>query len=559
MELKEYFTPLLRWWWLIVVATVVAAGSSFLAARQQPDIYRARSTLMIGRAIDNPNPSGAEFWLTQQLAQTYAEIAVRDPVRHAAMERLGLDWLPEYSVQAIQNTQLVEISVTDTSPERAQAVSNELSRQLILQSPTDPEQDEQSRQLFVSSQLDNLEGNINATEEEILAKQSDLAAVFGARQISDLQTEIRALQTKLTSLQSNYANLLANTRRGAINTLAIIEPATLPSTPIGPGASTTIIVAAAIGFSLAAAAAYLLEFLDDSIETPDQISKAVNLPTLAGIARIHEDDDGTKLVALSQPRSPMSEAYRVLRTGIQFAAVDAPEQTRIMVTSAYPAEGKSLTVANLAVVMAQAGHNVLVIDADLRRPSQHELFQLSQNRGLTSLLLEFNVTGSEEEAMSSLERVVQHSAVEGLHLLASGPIPPNPSELLGSAKMARSFVTLATHYDYIIVDSPPVLAVTDAVILSTRTDGVLLVVDAGRTRQGQLKQAVEHLLAGNANLLGVVLNRLTSRGDGYHTYYYYRHSYYSGDDDEPDGDGTPSNGKGLSPWRRLRRSKVVQE
>jgi non-specific protein-tyrosine kinase len=557
MELKEYTAPLRKWWWLIVAAGLVASLSSFYAASQQPNLYRARTTLMIGRAIDNPNPTGTEFWLTQQLAQTYAEIATREPVRRATKDALGLDWLPESSVRALPDTQLLEISVTDTNPERAQAVANELARQLILQSPTNIEQDDQSRNDFINAQLDSLEANITDTETEIASLQDELAAVFSARQIADTQTQISALQAKLNTLQSNYSNLLANTRQGAINTLNIIEPATV--IPIGLNKWTTVLVATAIGIALAVGAAYLLEFLDDTISTQEEIQRVTGLPTLAGIARIDEDDAGDKLIALSQPRSPVSEAYRVLRTGIHFSSVDNPERAALMITSASPSEGKSLTVANLAIVMAQAGHNVLIVDADLRRPVQHKLFGLSQNRGITSFLLEFNLAGTDEEMLESMKKMIQPASVDGLHVLPSGPIPPNPSELLGSTKMEIALATLAAHYDFVLVDSPPVLAVTDAVVLSQRSDGVVIVADAGTTRTGQLKQAVERLQSTNAHLLGVVLNRLTPRSDGYYTYYYYRQSYYMDDSAEQDDDKSSNNGGGNGKWRRRRSRKVAQE
>jgi non-specific protein-tyrosine kinase len=515
---------------------------------------------MIGQAIDNPNPTGTEFWLTQQLARTYAEIANRQPVRDATMEALGLSWLPEINVRALPDTQLIEIAVNDTSPQRGQAVANQLAHQLILQSPTSSDElEEQSRQSFIREQLDGLEDKIEETQEEINLKQGEQASAIGARQLADLQNQISALQTKLTTLQSNYANLLSNSRQGAINTLNIIEPASLPTVPTGPGAMTTVLVAAAIGFTMATGAAYLLEYLDDSVVSPDDVTKLTGLPTLAGIARIEEDEEDGRLVTLSQPRSPTSEAYRVLRTGIQFSAVDNPDKVAIMITSANPSEGKSLTVANLSIVMAQAGHNVLVIDADLRRPVQDKIFRLPQQGGLTNLLLEVDLAASLDKTLDSLKRAIQPTSVEGLHVLTSGPIPPNPSELLGSTKMEQALETMTEQYDYIILDSPPVLAVTDATILSQRSDGVLLVADAGTTRRGPLKQAVDQLLASNAYVMGVILNKLKPRSDGYYSYYYYRHSYYIDESEDEAKEKQSQNGKRNVGWRRKKRSLRATE
>ena len=227
MELKDYLRPLRKWWWLLLLSTLIAAVFSFLAVSRQPPIYQTRVTLMVGRAIDNPNPTGSDFWLTQQLANTYADIAKRDPVRQATMDALGLTWLPEYTVRVVPNTQLIEIAVTDTDPVRAQAVANELANQLIQQSPTSGGPEQQQRQAFIEQQLNELEKGIEETKAQIDSKQEELANMFSARQIADAKNQIQALQDKLNTLQANYASLLANTEKGAINTLTIIEPAAL--------------------------------------------------------------------------------------------------------------------------------------------------------------------------------------------------------------------------------------------------------------------------------------------------------------------------------------------
>ena len=527
MNINDYLRPPRKWWWLLLAATLVAMLSSFLAVRRQPAIYQSRTTLMIGRTIDDPNPTGAEFYLSQQLAQTYADIAQREPVRTGAMAALGMSWLPEYAARAVPNTQLIEMAVTDTNPERARAVANELGNQLIRISPTGTRLEDQERQTFISEQLDNLESQIEGTQAEIQAKQDELGELFSARQIADTQSQIAALQAKLATLQVNYASLLANTRQGAINTLAVIEPATLPALPVGPNRLLTIATAAAIGFVLAAGAAYLLEYLDDTVKTPEDIKQLVDLPTLAGIAQIKADDPDRGLITVTQPRSPVSEAFRVLRTGIQFATVDAPSHC-LLVTSANPTEGKSLTAANLAVVMAQAGYRVLLADADLRRPAQHTIFSLPQENGLTNLLLLPEVGEDTPEARAMFDAVLQPGGESGLWLLPSGPTPPNPSELLGSGKMRGVLARLLTRFDVIIFDSPPSLAVTDALVLSRLVDATLLVVDAGTTRRGHLKQAVEKLRAANVRLVGVTLNRLTPRSDAYNVYYA-RQSYYHED------------------------------
>jgi capsular exopolysaccharide synthesis family protein len=204
----------------------------------------------------------------------------------------------------------------------------------------------------------------------------------------------------------------------------------------------------------------------------------------------------------------------MLRTNLQFSTVDRPFKT-LLITSANPTEGKSTTLANLAVVMAQAGLSVIAVDSDLRRPLLHKIFRLPNAEGLTNALLHSN---PEPDAY------LQATDVENLQVLTTGPLPPNPAELLGSERMKGLVAHLKGKADILLFDSPPSLAVADAAILAAQLDGVLLVVDAGSTRRELVTRAVEGLNKIGANLLGVALNRLSSRGGGY--YYYYYH-YYS--------------------------------
>jgi protein-tyrosine kinase len=233
------------------------------------------------------------------------------------------------------------------------------------------------------------------------------------------------------------------------------------------------------------------------------------------------------LITVKHPKSPISEAYRVLRTNLQFSSLDQPLRT-LVVTSPNPVEGKSTTVANLGVVMAQAGKSVIVVDADLRRPVLHRIFQLNNDRGLTDVLL---------SAEPLLDGHLQATGVENLRLLNTGPLPPNPSELLGSQRMARLIEQLKAEADVVLFDSPPSLAVTDASVLATQTDGVLIVADAGRTRRNLARESVERFQQVGAKTLGVVLNRLKAGRGG--SYYYYNYYY---------GDGKKRRRRGLRRW-----------
>jgi non-specific protein-tyrosine kinase len=203
----------------------------------------------------------------------------------------------------------------------------------------------------------------------------------------------------------------------------------------------------------------------------------------------------TALIALRDPRSPAAEAYRTLRTNIQFSSLDQQLRT-LLITSAGPDEGKSTTVANLAVIMAQAEQRIILVDCDLRRPSLHTLFGLTNEHGLTSVILE------QGEAPLPL----QPTEVPGLNLLASGPMPPRPADLLGSKRMEGLIERLTAEADMVLFDTPPVTAVTDAAVLATRLDGVLLVLQAGHTRRDRAREARRLLEKVKANMIGVVLN-----------------------------------------------------
>jgi len=517
MELREYASILWKWAWLIVLATAVAGVSSWLAVKDQPAIYQTSSTLMIGQAIESADPSYQDFYTSERLAQTYSELIKREPILRATAAALGFEeqWRSlrgQVAVSLIPGTQLMEIRVTDTDPERAKLVSDQLARQLMAVVDSARPQDANRR--FIEQQAASFPPKIEAAQAEIQSLEAELAQAFSARQIQDIQSRINTLEGQIANWQSTFAQyqlILGNT---GTNVLTVIEEAAVPTTPVGPQWMMQVLLAAAIGGILAVGAAFLIEYLDDTIKTPDDVEKAMHLTTLVGISRIPGEKPADKLITIKHPKSPISEAYRVLRTNLQFSSLDHPLRT-LVVTSPNPVEGKSTTVANLGVVMAQSGKRVVLVDADLRRPVQHRIFQLDNERGLTDALL------SEEPV---LDGHLQSTDVENLQVLTTGPLPPNPSELLGSQRMARLIERLKDQADVILFDSPPSLAVTDASVLGTQADGVVLVADAGRTRRSMAGESVERFQQVGANVLGVVLNRLKAGRGGY--YYYYYHYYY---------------------------------
>lgn len=219
----------------------------------------------------------------------------------------------------------------------------------------------------------------------------------------------------------------------------------------------------------------------------------------------------TRLISLLDPKSPVVEAYRTLRTNLQYANADGSLR-RILVTSPGPGEGKSTTAANLAVILAQSGKRVVAVSADLRKPTLHQYFDLGNNRGVTNVLV----------GQANMEDCLQETVIENLSLLASGPTPPNPAELLGSAKMKSLLEALQERADVVVYDAPPVVAVTDAAVLAPLMDGVLLVLNVGTVPRELAIRTREQLEKVGARILGVVLNRVSPKsGYGYYYYYYY--------------------------------------
>lgn len=517
MELRKNLAVMRRWWWLILLGVVLAGGGGYAASRSMPLVYETKTTLMVGRFIESTNPSTSEMNTSQQLAQSYAEMVRRGPVLQATVGTLGQDmnWTAlrgKVSTNLVPGTQLLEIHVRDSDPQRAKTLADELARQLILHSPTTPEKEQEWYREFVKTQLTDLQTKISETQQQVQDLRAALDIETTAEGIRSRQEEIDALQSKLNVWQANYVSLLDFVRGGSVNYLTIIEPAIRPTKPVGPQTEMNTLMAAALGLILAVAGAFFLEYLDDTVKTAEDAWRVLDLPTLGAIARISSIKESQEhVVTARHPRSPITEAYRVLRTNIQFSGLTNSSAT-LLVTSAAPGEGKTTTAANLAVIMAQAGKQVILIDSDLRRPAMHRFFGLPNSLGLTNLLVE----------EPDLEATLAKTEVDGLRVLTSGPLPPNPTELLSSPQMAALIQQLKARADVVILDSPPALAVADASVLATQVGATLMVIEAGHTRSEVCRQSKEILERVGGKLLGVALNKLSRRrAAGYYCYYYY--------------------------------------
>ncbi len=534
MDLQLYLAPIRKWWWLVLAAAVVGLLASALILSQRPPTYQARAALMIGRTVFDPNPTSAQLGLGERLADTYAALARRDPVQNATMAALGLTELPEYETRPIPEAQLVEILVIDTSPQRAQAVANEIANQVIQLSPTGPLAAQEGRQLFINEQLNFLQASILEVQDEMTAQQDGLVGLTSAVEIARAQDSLTALQAKLTALQSNYATLLANSEGGAVNYLTLIEPAALPVRPLGPGNLLLALLAGLAGAVLGCSTAYLLEYMDTSLKTPEEAVRLLRLPIIGMIGEIKSPGraagkPGSPIVsARGQPA--VMEALRVLWTNLEFASVDRPLRT-LLVASPGPEEGKTTIAVNLASAMAQAGRKVALVDADLRRPAVHSSLDVPAHPGLTDVFL-----GRKEMA-----EIITRRNDGKLLILPAGTPPPNPTELLSSRRMDEILTEVRALADILVIDAPP-FGLADASVLASKADGVIVVVRPGYTSRNGARAMQAQLERAGASVLGMVLNRASrSHVESLGGYGDYLRDLGGGDQGGKDA-GTPASG-----------------
>lgn len=509
MDIRFIRRLLRSWWWLIVVGAVSAATISYYVTKATPNTYLARTTLLVGSFGKGVEVTDNDVSTAQTLADVYAALALREPVLSSALNEIGLsDWNWELlrdraSVRVPSGSSLIELSIVDTDPQRAQVFAQAIALQIIRQSAVNPGETVRTRE-FTLAQLADLQTKIEAAQTQVRSLDDEVTRATSARDIADRRSRIAALQAQIGAWQDTYAALQRNLLDASPNNIQVIEPAALPTTPIGPRLWNNVAAAGLIGILVALAAAFALEWIDDTIKSTEDARSTLGISVLGSIAR-HKHPNPTEVTGRRQHH--LSEAFRVLRTNVQFSSTGAPLQS-LLITSTRPKEGKSTTAANLAVVLAQTGRRTLLIDADLRRPTQHDIFKLSNVRGFSTLFLE-NAGGIED---------VAHTVMNGLNVLTSGPTPHNPAELLDSARMSSIMTQCRSSFDFVVVDAPPMLSVADASILAARMDGVLMVVDAGYTRRGQAVRARDAIRATGARLLGVVVNRV--RRDDPDDYYY---------------------------------------
>lgn len=334
-------------------------------------------------------------------------------------------------------------------------------------------------------------------------------------QLDQLQTTLNLYQQIYISSINSLENIRLMRAQNMPNVVQI-APAVVPAAPISPKPLQTALLVAAVGLLLSAGIAFLIEYLDDTIKNPDDVKNLLNLPVIGLVAEVKQKGgkNGTEKIGTfvaSQPRSPVSEAFRALRTNLEFSSLDQPLRT-ILVTSSDASEGKSTVASNLAVILSQGKRKVLLLDCDLRRPSIHKQFGISNRLGLSDLI----------RSQLDLPSVIQTTASSSnLSIITSGSLPPNPAEFLASERFNSILQNLSSQFDMVVMDTPP-MVVADVQILSSRVDGILFVIQPGVSHTGVVRTAMEDLSRINARVLGVVLNRIPrNRAQYYGGYRYY--------------------------------------
>jgi capsular exopolysaccharide synthesis family protein len=423
---------------------------------------------------------------------------------------------------------------------RLQEEAQKIASSSMVHDPLMIAQDLTVKILEAETQIKGLRAKITALQNIVKDYDTQLSRL--PSQSLDLARLTRELEVdqETYNLMTKKLEETRITEASQEENIRILDLAILPDSPIKPKKKLNLMLGALIGLGLGIGLTFLIEYFDDSIKNPEELEK-IGFPILATIPEIstkeviqnavstngESEDIGearqieTRLVTHFDPKSPVSEAYRTLRTNIQFKNKKTKQHT-ILVTSAAPKEGKSTTVANLAITMAQMGNETVLIDGDLRRPVIHSIFNMKKEHGLTNYLI----------GNSTHKEIIRPTFVEHLAVIPSGPLPPNPSELLGSDEMKKLLEELKKKFEVILFDSPPVIAVTDASILSTLVDGIVLVIKAHQTHREAIKRAKSLLDTAEARIFGSLLNGVNiekTYGTNYYYYYYHYYQYYGHD------------------------------
>jgi tyrosine-protein kinase len=529
LDLRDYLRVLQRRKGTIALTALIVVGVALSYSFLQTSVYEGTAEVLVrpptSESIVNPNADRALAGADAQRAiDTEIKVLQSRTVEDAVRKKLGR--VPVMSASAAGETDVIAVSARSTNAKQAARDANVYARTYL----------EVRRQKSVDDFL--------SAGKEVQAKVNDLQRQLDTLAVTPGATpNLDAQRNSLEQQQAYYRQQLDQLQVSAQISQSgggqVVSEAVTPGSPVEPKPRRNAALALALGLLLGVGIAFVREYLDDSIRTKEDVERTTGgLPVVGLIPAVSgwRNKNSAYLVSVAKPHSPAAEAYRTLRTSVQFLGLDRPIRS-LLVTSPTKEEGKTTTLTNLAVSLAQAGQRVILVDCDLRRPRVHEFFGLSNKSGFTSALLG---TDALAEAIQPVE------GYPSLALLASGPPPPDPSELLSFHQTRELLDALRSRCDLLLIDSPPVLPVTDPLVLSVMADAALLVVSADRTTKRALHRAVELLTQIDAPLKGTVLNEV-----GPERAYAYRDggsAYYR---------GTPTATKPAGNGGRVRRTKTA--
>lgn len=527
-DVRHYLGVLRRRLWVIVVVMLVCVGASVAYSVTATPVYEATTQLLLTPsvapallAVNNASANSSASTVDVPTDEAVIESAsVRDQVERS------VPGAPKVSVSQDGQTNVVDLLVRSTDPELARRAANAYAEAYTSTQLADYQAELTRAESLITARINSVNAAIRSLEDQIALAPTSAGAAPLTQQLAGEETQLSVLEGD----DEQYQITMGESDGGG----EIVGLATTPTSPVSPKPLEYAVLAALVGVVLGATLVLLVDYFDDALRTRADLERlGQGMPILGIIPDFSSwrNRKETQLPVREFPKSPAAEAYRALRTSVQFLGLDRSLHT-VLVSGLNASEGKTTTLANTAVALAEAGQRVVVVCCDLRRPRLHEFFGLNPRVGLTSVLLGEVALGDALQPVPGMTR---------LQVLTSGPVPPNPSELLSSEAIGRVLSSLSQHADIVLVDSPPVLPVTDATVLSGKVDGVVLVAAAGISSRHDVDLALATLRRVNAPLLGFVLNRATEAD----SYTYYR---YSAQDEPPrtrgDHVATRTNGRG---------------
>lgn len=521
-DLRQYLDTLRRRKWIIVVAIVVTVGVALAMSLTSDRVYSASSQVLLtdpGQEgiFDSSSKGGVD---PARQVDTQIQVLKSRPIMEEANRQLGARarLVRAVNVGGVTGTDIVKISVESTVPAVARDAADVYAdvyirarRKQAVDSLLAAGNEVQTKLTQAKTQLDGLEERLGKN----LAEAKPNQAV-----IDDLRTQRDAVSEQYLLFKQKYDQVQVDAalRRGGA---ALVAKADLPTVPVKPTPIRSGVLALALGLMLGTGLAFVIEHLDDTIKPTDNLERYYKglsyLGAVPALGTRRKRDSSSHIVALDEPSSSAAEAYRSLRTSVQIVGLRQPVQT-LLVTSPASSEGKTTTLVNLGVTLARLGKRVALVDLDLRRPRIAEYLGLRNDVGFMSVLLG-------EAPLSEVLHEIEVTPGGSLHVVGSGPLPPNPSEVLGTQRVTELLRSLQANADFVLIDSPPLLPVTDSLVLSRRVDGVIVVAWPGRTRRKQLSRALQMLSEADARVVGLVMNGVV-RDSGYYGYYgHYGYGY----------------------------------